>query len=765
MKKILISSLFFLISFLHLTGNTLTRFNTIEQLETYKKQHNELPDIDNKSWIKPDYTSFYKSLEPSFLSNVATFLHLKKKSEWSSSLLKHLLEKVTQQRIKNGYTKKHIIKLKPLPKTKFVIWGDLQGALHSLVRDLKELQKLNIINNELKITNPNNYFVFNGDAINRSPYSLETLTIILRLLEKNPNQVIYIRGNHEHEDHFDYGIKKELQIKARNISDEKVPLKNLVASFFKTLPLALYLKIEGGKESEFVKITARDNSISNPSLNEAFFSDFLLEKETTPFQFFLLKKNSIRKNKISIKAIIKSESRSTIFRPTDGLSLIPQEQGAISWTTLSSPIQSYQKFYNFNNDAFTILEVKKHPQDWPLTLYYKDIRKKDGFEEARFNEASFQSRVVNFFTGMKVKDKKDFIQQISPITLGCTLDLSGIDAELGKRLKNGIELRINEENEKGGINKHFLKVIFLNDHFIPHRAKTNVETLIKKHNVDILISPSGSPTTEAYLSLVKQKKVLVLFPFTGSTIFKDRSLEYMFHYRPFYATEAESLVHYAIKKLTQKRFAIFYQDDSYGQYPLYAARKILQQYNTKEWIEISYSRNKINIEQAAEKIRDFNPEVILFFSSYSPSKKLVKKLGIEYLINTTLMTISGMSNVFRDFLRKHGLPLIITRIAPNVHKSDLKIVAQYRKAQLKNKTPHLISQKSLESYITTSLLIEALKKIGEPITKEKIADYFSSLRNYNFNGLILNFDPETRQLKKNFWIDIGNNNWIPCPGH
>ncbi len=200
-----------------------------------------------------------------------------------------------------------------------------------------------------------------------------------------------------------------------------------------------------------------------------------------------------------------------------------------------------------------------------------------------------------------------------PFTFGCTLDLSKTSAPLGKRLREGIELRINKENLQGGIKGHPLKIIFLDDNYTPRLAKQNVETFISQYHTSTIVCPLGTPTTEAYLPLAVEKKIAIIFPYTGALIFRKPTLSHVVNLRPSYAKEAQALITYAYTALQGRKFAIFYQDDSYGMGPLLAAREALKKYGISSWVEAPYLRNNPNIDEPAKKILNFNPDVILFF--------------------------------------------------------------------------------------------------------------------------------------------------------
>ena len=72
-------------------------------------------------------------------------LGLNTKPVWHQSYFKHLLEKTIERRKAEGFKSEHIVRLTPRPGSKFIIWGDLAGAYHSVVRGLKKLIDLDFI--------------------------------------------------------------------------------------------------------------------------------------------------------------------------------------------------------------------------------------------------------------------------------------------------------------------------------------------------------------------------------------------------------------------------------------------------------------------------------------------------------------------------------------------------------------------------------------------------------------------------------------------
>ncbi len=92
---------------------------------------------------------------------------------------------------------------------------------------------------------------------------------------------------------------------------------------------------------------------------------------------------------------------------------------------------------------------------------------------------------------------------------------------------------------------------------------------------------------------------------------------------------------------------------------------------------------------------------------------------------------------------------------PNPRTSQLEIVKEYRKDM--DKYGYDYDVFSLEGYIGTSILIDAIKKIKGPVTREKIMQQLEGLKDYKFKGLTLTFDPKHRDLARHVWIETGDN--------
>lgn len=128
------------------------------------------------------------------------------------------------------------------PGSEIFMWGDLHGGVQSLIEGLNHLKSQNYINNQFKIIEPNCYFVFLGDYVDRGEQGIEVLYTLLRLKCANPEKVILLRGNHE-----DWRINADFMLELRE-KYEDTKLFKFVKPFYETLPCALVI----GSDNDFI---------------------------------------------------------------------------------------------------------------------------------------------------------------------------------------------------------------------------------------------------------------------------------------------------------------------------------------------------------------------------------------------------------------------------------------------------------------------------------------------------------------------------------
>src|SRR5450755_4907722 len=101
-----------------------------------------------------------------------------------------------------------------------------------------------------------------------------------------------------------------------------------------------------------------------------------------------------------------------------------------------------------------------------------------------------------------------------PVKIGLMLPYSGTYAALGNAIENGFKLYVQEQGGKlGGREVQYFKV---DDESEPSKATDNVNKLIKRDNVDVLVGTVHSGVALAMAKAAKDNNTLLIIPNAGA---------------------------------------------------------------------------------------------------------------------------------------------------------------------------------------------------------------------------------------------------------
>jgi hypothetical protein len=367
--------------------------------------------MENSNFYNPTYEQYYqhkfaltfgkKTYEK--LNGILCSIYPAQQPTFSCSFFQNLLKKISLERKQLNWSNNFIQKIDIQKKSKLVVFGTTQGGFHALVRYLSELKTLKIIDEKLKITNPDYYLVFLGNVVNRSPHTLEIFTLVLKLLQQNPYNVIYLKGVNEHASVWKNNtLGRELTLGASRLKIQETALEDDAVSFFDTLPTTLYCSIPQTdlKRKNFIKIAPFIESQKlQHLLQENNYIDFLNTKNKQRIEAFHLSQISTTTNEniqpdVVVKAMIVDIRKRESYEEMDGLRLLPPAKGITTWTVLSTSAEAYRRVLKFFYDAFVIITPSEKLFDWEITLYNRDIR--------NIHDRNFKATPYYFFTGERI---------------------------------------------------------------------------------------------------------------------------------------------------------------------------------------------------------------------------------------------------------------------------------------------------------------------------------------------------------------------------
>ncbi len=747
---------------------------TLQACRTFAATHSVYPALDNDNLLKPDYSTLYESYVPTLLGRLKRLVTFERPL-WTPEDFQHIIAQLGRERENNAYRGRFVQKIVPQQGDRFYVFTDMHAGFHFLIDILSSLEEQGKIRNDYTLTDSHDFFVFLGNVIDMGPYSMETLLVVLRLMQKNPDKVLYVRGKHEDREYwFDYGLRDELTTKAARYSQENIPFESDIKRFFNSLPLALYIMSYEEKTISAVKITGKEPE--DKELDEEVMSDFFSSKFLSHVYQITDKKQTT--DFVDVRSVIRPDIRGLTYTKMDGLRKTEMIDGALNWVALSSPITTHRALYEFFKIAYSILSIHGSFAEWTVSLFNKDVRQ---------NDSSF-AKVQEFFVvsgqelieGKKRPRKpievekcactqeftdknKASVEQPQPfentvksgdeIVIGASLDMSGMLKDLGIATRLGISLVFDKVNAEGGIGGKHVRLVALDDGLDPKKARENIQKLLSRYKTDIILTPIGYATIAGYLDLIKNKDILVLFPSTGADELYASEYQYIMHMRPSYGDLDTALIRYAIEHYKPQRIAFVYESglSAFGIDTHIKKADIAVMYK-----EFPHKENEVNFGEIIENIKAYDPQ-LLFVFSYA-SAEFIRQLGVPYILERKIFITESEENI-RQFIAEKGLNenVIITQNEPNPETSQMPLMKEYRQAM----GTRSLDVFSFEGYLNAAVLVEVLKKMTEPVSKEAVFRHMQAIKQWDFGGFELDYEPVRRQLYHTMWIDSGKPDWTP----
>jgi len=331
------------------------------------------------------------------------------------------------------------------------------------------------------------------------------------------------------------------------------------------------------------------------------------------------------------------------------------------------------------------------------------------------------------------------------IVFGQSAAFEGPAAALGLGMRAGILAAFHEINAKGGVNGRTLELVSYDDGYEPESAIENTHRLIRDDEVFALIGEVGTPTSKAVQPIATEGFVPFIGPFTGARFLRDPSLRNVINLRASYDQETEAWIEHLTQDLGLSRIAILYQDDSFGRAGLTGVTDALNTRGLDLVAEGTYKRNTTAVKTALLAIRKAKAEAVVMVGAYKPCAafiKLARLLDLDpVFVNISFVGAKALAKE----LGSDGAGVVVTQVVPFPEDTTIPLVARYRhalKAANSSAEPGFVS---LEGYMVGRLLIQALSRLGEPVTRTGLLSIISEVGVFDLDGIALSYGPGDNQ--------------------
>ncbi len=150
------------------------------------------------------------------------------------------------------------------------------------------------------------------------------------------------------------------------------------------------------------------------------------------------------------------------------------------------------------------------------------------------------------------------------IVIGTIQDLSGPVAAYGKGARNGLQLRVDETNEQGGIHGRKIRLVIEDNAYDPKRAVLAAQKLVNQDKAFMIISHIGTPMNNAAMPIQFEKGVINFFPLSAGREMYEPPSKLKFAGVASYHDTIRMNTPLLFKEKGAKNACVLYQDDDYG---------------------------------------------------------------------------------------------------------------------------------------------------------------------------------------------------------
>lgn len=336
------------------------------------------------------------------------------------------------------------------------------------------------------------------------------------------------------------------------------------------------------------------------------------------------------------------------------------------------------------------------------------------------------------------------------ILLGESAPFSGPAAQLGIQMNIGTKAYFDKVNAQGGVYGRKIELKTRDDRYEANLCADNTRKFIQQDKVFALISYVGTPTTVAAMPIFTEAKVPLIGPFTGAEVLRNPVNRYIFNVRASYFDETEKIVEQLVSTGNRK-IAVFYQDDAYGQAGLKGVQIAMDKRNLKVVALGKVERNTVNVQDAVKTINAAQPDGVIMISAYTSIAEFVREMKAAGS-TTQFHNVSFVgSTALADALKDEGYGVAISQVVPFPWGPEVRIVKEYQEILAKaGHTDYNFS--SLEGFIVGEVMVDALRRAGKALTREKLIAALESMDNVDLGDFAVSFSPTNHSGSK--FVDL-----------
>lgn len=203
-----------------------------------------------------------------------------------------------------------------------------------------------------------------------------------------------------------------------------------------------------------------------------------------------------------------------------------------------------------------------------------------------------------------------------PIKIGLVAPFSGVAASIGRNMREGVVLAVEDINNAGGVLGRRLEIVERDGDTTP-KIGDIVREFVEKENVSLIIGPPSNAAYPAIEQYVREREVITM-PIITSTALRERVNPYVFRIMIPDDIQVDLMVRYAVNTKRFRRLAVVATDDAGGRDFVELAEASLDGLGVRPATTIFFSPDALDLSDVALKVKQSGAEAIIFGSHIGP---------------------------------------------------------------------------------------------------------------------------------------------------
>lgn len=344
------------------------------------------------------------------------------------------------------------------------------------------------------------------------------------------------------------------------------------------------------------------------------------------------------------------------------------------------------------------------------------------------------------------------------LILGASLPKSGIMKAWGSSVDTGANAYFKYVNDNKLLpNNRKIRLISLDDKYEPELTIENIKRFVKNKDLFAFFGFVGTPTVKNILPIIEENKIPFIAPFTGASFLRNSNNPNFVNFRSSYNEEVDNIVNYLNKVNNINKFAVFYQNDHFGEEGYVALIEALKKRGLKLHGEGMYKRNTLSIRHAFSEIKDNEPEAIIMVGAYKANALFIKKAKQDPKLKDAIfcnISFSDANEMIKE-LNFETENIIFSQVVPGYDDFKIDVINEYRYLMRKYYPNEPLGFISLESFLVAKSIVKAIKNIDGVLTQPKFLKEITKLPEDTLKGIRLNYK-NTQLLNKVYLFEYKN---------